>query len=259
MAAPMEGKQKIAFNEVTEQTYAQQAQFFLNAFWAELGEHEAETIWGWHQIFLKLDLQQHNALMTGAKNPTEWSGDGNSLDEFWSHKFLEDVGQTLTVVKFRQEFKEIDINFDKKMAMLEFLLWHYQTEQAKAWSNVTEMLKRPQGTNEELKKAQKALKAVQEEIARIEKEKADLEKKSEQPGVKGKNAKASLAQLLAADQTELNRITVTAEAAVRKAQKAKGLKAAGALWWLQRELTEAKKYKPSGKRASSTREPLKQI
>ncbi len=41
-------------------------------------------------------------------------------------------------------------------------------------------------------------------------------------------------------------MTVTAAAAVRKAQKNKDLSAAGTLWWMERELEEAKKYKPSG-------------
>jgi len=40
---------------------------------------------------------------------------------------------------------------------------------------------------------------------------------------------------------------LTAEAAVRKAQKLGGVAAQGALWWVDRELTEAKKYKPQKK------------
>lgn len=36
-------------------------------------------------------------------------------------------------------------------------------------------------------------------------------------------------------------------AAVRKAQKQGGSAAAGALWWVERELAEAKKYKPKSK------------
>eukprot|EP00457_Paulinella_chromatophora_P010749 gb/GEZN01010864.1/.p1 GENE.gb/GEZN01010864.1/~~gb/GEZN01010864.1/.p1 ORF type:complete len:268 (+),score=64.57 gb/GEZN01010864.1/:98-901(+) len=249
--APMEGKTKLKFNEVCQLTFAEQAQFFMNAFWAEMKPEEAEQIWKWHQVMLQLDSQQFNALPVEKRGGKEEWSEGSSLDEFWSHKFLETQDKTLTVVAFRKEFKEIDINFDNRMAMIEYLLFHYQRELKFAWANATELLKRPQGTNEDLKLAQKALKEVQEEIAKIEKEKASLEKKAELPGVKGKNGQAMLAQLLAADQTELNRKTVTAEAAVRKAQKATGQKPQGALWWISRQLTEAKKYKPKRSGGSS--------
>jgi hypothetical protein len=58
-------------------------------------------------------------------------------------------------------------------------------------------------------------------------------------------AKNELAQLLSAPTTELNKALLTAEAAVRKAQKYGGA-AQGDLWWMERELTEMKKYKPRG-------------
>jgi len=71
-----------------------------------------------------------------------------------------------------------------------------------------------------------------------------LEKASQGEGVKAKSAGNELAQLLAADQTVLNKLLITAEASVRKAQKSKDLSAAGTIWWLNREIEEAKKYKP---------------
>ena len=46
--------------------------------------------------------------------------------------------------------------------------------------------------------------------------------------------------------TDLNRALITAEAAVRKAQKLGGGAAQGALWWVDRELQEVKRYKPRG-------------
>ena len=45
--------------------------------------------------------------------------------------------------------------------MLEYLLWRYK-------KTVVELLKRPQGTNEEMAKAEAALKEVQKEIKKIE-------------------------------------------------------------------------------------------
>jgi hypothetical protein len=40
--------------EVTRKTYAEQAIFFLNAFWKEHGT-EAEQVWTWWQKFVELD------------------------------------------------------------------------------------------------------------------------------------------------------------------------------------------------------------
>jgi hypothetical protein len=52
--------------------------------------------------------------------------------------------------------------------------------------------------------------------------------------------------LLNEDPLALNKAVVTAEAAVRKAKKMEGGAAQGQLWWIERELEEAKKYKPKG-------------
>jgi len=71
-----------------------------------------------------------------------------------------------------------------------------------------------------------------------------LEKASQGDGVKARSAAAELAQLLAADQTTLNQYLNTAKANLRKAQKSKDISAAGTIWWLNREVDEAKKYKP---------------
>ena len=40
-------------------------------------------------------------------------GDGCELDEFWSHKFLESVGETLTVIQLRERLKAIDVDNNK--------------------------------------------------------------------------------------------------------------------------------------------------
>jgi len=233
-----EGKDQKAFNEVTTRRYADQAMFFLNAFWPEMGD-KAEQVWGYWQKFVELDKLQWGALPEG-KRDEEWK-EGSSLDEFWSHKYLESFGKVLTALKFREEFKKIDVNFDKRMALVEFCLWDFK-------QTVEELMKRPQGTNEELVKAQAALREVQAEIKKIEDKKTKLEAAMQAGGVKGSSAKNELEQLLSADPTDLNRAVLTAEAAVRKAQKMKGEQPQGALWWVDRELQEAKKYKPRGKK-----------
>jgi len=219
----MASQQDLAgLKDVTAKKYADQAKFFLNAFWVESGK-DAELIWSYVQSFHKLD----------EKNGKE----GHDLDEFWSHKFLETHGDTLTVIAMREALRQIDIDNNKRMSTIEYLLWKYK-------QSVKELLSRPQGTSEDLVKAQQALDDVQAEIAKIEAKKAELEEKAAGSGVKALNAKNELEQLLTKDNTALNKAVLTAEAAVRKAQKQGGT-AQGSLWWLDRDLTEAKKYKPS--------------
>jgi len=123
----------------------------LNAFWKENG-HNAEDMWHHWEKFKELDKLQYNALPEN-KKPESYS-EGHSLDEFWSHKFLESIGKTLSVVQFRQEFKKIDANTDKEMGMVEFLLWEYN-------QSVDELLKRPQGGESgEVERAQQLLQEV---------------------------------------------------------------------------------------------------
>jgi len=256
------------FKEWTSKNYAEQAQGFLNAYWEEC-QGQAEDIWKWHGKFVELDLDKGE--------------EGSDLDEFNAHRFLESIGETKTVKQMREEITQADLDFNKRMALLEYCLW-------KNGKKVGEFVKRPQGGNvEEIKRcqemvqqAQKALQAASAAEADLKKaldelkaqEKAyndkteSLKKKSEQGGVVQKNkAKAELAQHLAEDPLPLSRAKITTEAATKKAEKArkaaddkvkeaeaaldaakqKGGGGEGSIWWAERQLTEAKKYKPLSK------------
>jgi len=92
--------------------------------------------------------------------------DGNELDEFWSHKFLERIGRTMTVIKMREEFRTIDVDFNKKMSMTEFLGHTYK-------KNIQQIIDAPQGDNQEkIDEAQKqvdaAQAAVEEMVAKLQ-------------------------------------------------------------------------------------------
>jgi len=223
MAAAFDQKTLDEFSEVGKRFYKNQAVFYLNAYWSEIGE-QAEKVWEYCQEFISLDKSKE---------------EGCDLDEFYAHKFLENFGETMTAIELRNKMRAIDINSDHRMSLLEYLLNRFEGE-------LTELMSRPQGTNEALEKAQRALDEVNKEIKRIETTKADLEEKAAKGGVKGNTAKQELFKLLNEDPTELNRALLTAEAAVRKAQKLEDSVAQGQLWWLSRELEEAKKYKPKG-------------
>lgn len=161
---------------------------------------------------------------------------------------MEHFGQALSHVQLKERLTKIDADNDKRMSLLEYAVWKYGEKDSKTFT-IEELMKRPQGTNQALKDAQKELKVVQDEIDKIEKKKKKLEKdikKFEGKVVKQNRAKNELEQLLAADPMDLNRSLLTAQAAVRKAQKDKNMNAQGTLWFLNKELEVAQSYKPKG-------------
>jgi len=127
----------------------------LNAYWPdefEKSEPNREAVYkGWQQ-FLEVDKLQWEEV-----NKKIWKQgwtEGNSLDELFSHKYLEKIGRVLTVIAFRNEFRKIDVNFDKRMAMIEYLLFAHN-------HSVPDLMDKPQGDNsKELDEAQAQLAAV---------------------------------------------------------------------------------------------------
>jgi len=148
-------EQQGAWTEIVTKKYSDQAIWFMNGFWAEVQPH-AEDIWKWVELFSQLD--------EGKK------GDGCELDEFWSHKFLESLGQTMTVIEMREKFRTIDVDFNKRMSLIEYLAYHFK-------KSIQEVIDAPQGDNqEEIEAAQAAVeaaqKAVDEMVARLDEAKA---------------------------------------------------------------------------------------
>jgi len=241
--------------------------FFLNAYWHEHGAN-AEQIWGQWQKILDLSKEQYKALSAAGKTKDEWAeATQTALDEFWSHKYLESLGKTLSVVEFRKEFAKIDANCDKNMGLLEFLLWENKC-------SPKECLSRPQGSTDpaaiaELEKAQKlldevsasfqqaeikknecaaaeaelkaALDALTEQENAYKKKTADLTAKSEAGGVSGMKAKNELAQHLGEDPLPLRKAKLTTEAAMKKAEKALAA-ADAAAEAAKQKLEETEKY-----------------
>lgn len=282
-------------------SYPEQAKAFLNAYFLESQvKDNAENIWQWAHLFGELDVEKK---MQGA-----------DLDEFNAHRFLEKVGETKRVVELRDQLREIDLDFNKRMALIEYLLFRFGYK-------VADFVKRPQGDNSaELQKAQEMLTAVQKALehalaraadakakaqaakaaedeqraalAEVQAQEAAREAKTKDLTAKGEDmnlgavarnkAKNELAQHLSEDPLPLRKAKITLEAATRKAEKARvaadaasaeadaavvaadaevakaqayldeiasksGSGGKGALWWLQRELDEKKKYMPKRK------------
>lgn len=115
------GVEHLSFSQIADLNYKEQAVWFLNGFWGEgeggLGQH-AETVWGWHKIFAELDL--HATVPRGAE--------GSALDPILSAKFLERTEQTLTSLERKAALREIDVNNDGRMALVEYLMHAFKVE-----------------------------------------------------------------------------------------------------------------------------------
>jgi len=128
--------------------YVDQTKFFLNAYFDDvIGKGEGENVWAWTNKFIELDKEK-------GKN-------GDSLNEFDAHRFLEQIGETLRVVELRDMLREIDLDFNKRMAIVEFLIYRYK-------KTITELLKKPQGDSSLLAVAEQKLKSVSEAFERLQ-------------------------------------------------------------------------------------------
>eukprot|EP01103_Thecamoeba_quadrilineata_P021621 TRINITY_DN9_c0_g2_i1.p1 TRINITY_DN9_c0_g2~~TRINITY_DN9_c0_g2_i1.p1 ORF type:complete len:323 (-),score=128.24 TRINITY_DN9_c0_g2_i1:90-1058(-) len=292
-------------------SYKDQAIWFLNAYWKQFGEKEAENIWTYAHKMVELDKDKGK--------------EGNQLDEFHAHRFLESFKDPLTVLEMREKLFKVGIEKSKYVALTAYLVSHYSAD----WHY---LVNAPQGDNQnEVIEAQRLLDSVMKAFsdvqntaqaaatresearnaetaakeAKVEQQKsleevqaqenarnnktAELERKSTEGGQVSQNkAKAELAQHLAEDPLPLRRAKISNEAAVKKADKAaraaeeavaaaiaaraaaeKALEeaqlkvaeaekyldevrskpgsAGGALWWIDRELHEARAYLPTSK------------
>jgi len=256
--------------------------WFLNAFWNDFASKEAENFWGW--------VLKHEELDPKKK-------EGNELDEFLGHRFLESIGTTMTVQELRNYIRTIGVDKIKYIPICHFLLARFKADLHK-------LVNASQGDNQQeiekaqslLDSAQTAFKKADESAQASTKAEAELKAalaelksqedtfnnrtnelkaKSEAGSVVQQNkAKAELASHLASDPLPLNRAKLNTEAATKKAEKARAAaelaledatsklkqaeeylkevqsrsgSAAGSMWWINRELSEMKKYLPEKK------------
>jgi len=258
------------FNEVCAKPFAEQTVAFLNAYWPEV-HTQAEFIFNVAWEIIKYADMHSKGISLIYKYE-----EGNDLDfniglYFYEKlcKFLEEPQnakwagkefamsqpEMMTAIKRKTELREkVDVNFDGRVSMLEYLLYQYQHV-----ANPADFCVRSMGHDEhpEIRKARLALAEVTKRIKAFEAEKARLEAEAKLPGVKGLAATNLLAQLENNPlKEELNRALITAEAAVRIATKKFGggcggggggshdgkvAPTEGAIWWLNRDLEEKKR------------------
>jgi len=93
-------------------TYKEQAVWFLNAFWKQQGDSNAETLWNNVHLMAELD--------------TVKKASGCAVDEFMAHHFLEKNNETLTVQKMREQLREVGIDKVKLVPLIHYLIFKYK-------------------------------------------------------------------------------------------------------------------------------------
>jgi len=279
--------------------YKDQAIWILNGFWeSHQLSQKAEDVWKYVLKHVELD--------------TAMGANGATLDEFNAHRFLESIGETLTVLAMREKLASFGVERVRNVPISHYLMWKYNlkakevanapqgsnpkelAEAQRLFDNVLAAFREVERTKNLALEAERPFKEAQDELNRALAElkaqedayanrKADLTKKSETGGAVQKNkAKAELEIHLKEDPLPLRKAKITTEAAERKADKVRAPfraarevaeaaedearrrldeaeaflnevkkkpgQAYGALWWLDRELQEQRKYLPSNKR-----------
>jgi len=277
----LDAKSLEAFSVACKKKFSEQAQFFLNAFWDEFGS-EAEAIYtaSWEAIKLA-DRRWRNVTYVHLYE------EGNDLDfdmalyffeqllKFYheskprsvlidsplagtdeAKKFPKSVPAEMTAIVRKKELREkVDVNFDGRVSLLEFLLYQYKASPKDLMDRQTKT-----GLPKEVLEAMQALEEVNKRVKAYETEKQRLTTESELPGIKGLKAKNEMAQLSSSPLWEqLNKALITAEAAVRIATKKYGggavasdaggpVRTSGTIWWMNRELqTQKERYGPKAK------------
>merc|ERR1712137_1074015 len=148
--------------ELCGKSYKQQAVWFLNCFWEQFAEKEAELFWNYVQKNAELDLENHEQ--------------GAALDEMKAHVFLEKFDETLTVRAMREKLRSTgalgETERPKVVPLTHYLLYKYNAD----WKLLVDETR--QGSNkEEMEKAEAMLREVQAAFADAQ-QKASTAKKA---------------------------------------------------------------------------------
>mmetsp|Transcript_8512 Transcript_8512/g.11705 ORF Transcript_8512/g.11705 Transcript_8512/m.11705 type:complete len:401 (-) Transcript_8512:146-1348(-) len=209
--------------------YKEQAIWFLNGYWNEIfknDEKELENVYAWVKI--------HEEICPKKKK-------GCELNEFDAHRFLEMIGETLTVKDMRAFLRSVDIDFNKMVSLTEYLVSKYKVK----WR---ELIHKPQDdakAMEERKAAQDAVDLAQQrtdEATRAHKAAAEREL------IANHEKKEAIAKAKAAKEKEIESTKAEAEAktaadASKKAFEESAAAAEEQKAALEKVLAEEKKYK----------------
>lgn len=278
----LDAKSLEAFSVACKKPFSEQAQFFLNAFWDESSD-QAECIYSVaFDLIKRADMRCRNVTYVhmyeeGADLDFDmglyffeqlnkfYAEEANSSPPVipglkgceWVKKYEKSVPEEQTAVVRKKELRDkVDVNFDGRVSFLEFLLYQYK---ASPKDLMDRQAPAGQQIPPEVAAAIAALAEVNKRVREYETEKARLEDiAANGSGIKSPRAKNELAQLVSGPLWEqINKALITAEAAVRIAQRKYGTgtvavdgapRISGTMWWLDRELkTKKERYGPRAK------------
>ncbi|KAL6063227.1 TolA protein [Balamuthia mandrillaris] len=177
--------------DLASRTYKEQVVWFLNAFWEEFAKEEAERLWKFKHLCDELDLAKKEQ--------------GCALDELQAHRFLEKLQETMTVQQMRDKLRSTGaIGAKVRLVPLIHLLifrfdvdWHF-------------LVNAPQGSKEEIEKAQRMFDQVQAAFR-------EAEARADEAAAALKEAKAREADAKAREE-ELRVAKAELEAALKELQ-----------------------------------------
>merc|ERR1712137_1441411 len=198
--------------ELCGKTYKEQGIWFLNCFWQEFAEPEAELVWNYVAKNAELDLENHET--------------GCGLDEMKAHVFLEKFDETLTVRDMRDKLRSTGAigqsDRPKLVPLTHYLLYKYNAD----WKKLVDETR--QGDNkEEMERAEQMLQEVlaafkesEEKAAAARKSHADAQQKEAAAVSRENEAKASdsAAKAKEADAKATEAEAVSKENAAREAE-----------------------------------------
>jgi len=115
----------------------------------------------------------------------------NQLEEHELHKFLEDNGQAKTILFVREQLRLIDLDFNKRISIIEYLLFEYKKTLQEMFANRPVNTKALAAMEKAIAEYTKVLRTKRETAEKIE----DLKAKIAAGGDDAKHAKGELHRL----------------------------------------------------------------
>jgi len=222
-----EEEQKTAFTDLAAKPIEDQQEFFLKSFIFALGDN-------WKEV---------PRLGSVFRKYLHEAGEGKAdLNEVQASDFLQKNGLTRTAIQRKNELADIDLDNNKRISFVEYMLLHFKfmilteyfkrKEQAPTMKLtgeidtvgltgvgiqlLDELFTLPTQLPAELVEALEKFTAT---IRTKENRLKDLREKASSGGVKGMAAQNEIIQMEKEDTTELNRLELTLNAAKKKASK----------------------------------------
>lgn len=125
-----------AFKLLTDKTHTEQAIWFLNGFWNDGAEANAEFVW--EATHFMMELQMGIKILYGKRSHDDDVKEGNDVDQFQAHQLLEHFGEVKTATELRRELKTIDVDKNNRLCLTEYFLFKYG-------KTPTQVINAPQG------------------------------------------------------------------------------------------------------------------